>query len=141
MELAVGGSVVAPLADGQGGLTSGAVLGRGFVGMRKNFPDLTLAGHVGFSLAEDARFGDRAEGRMVATAGVGTLLPLSRIWMLLAEFDYSGGQFEGEPSVARGLAGLDWRPFGSLVVRGGLAAGLSDGAPRWSGVGSVVFHY
>jgi hypothetical protein len=141
IELAVGATCTLPLADGGSGLTSGAVQGSGFVGLRKRMSALTLAGHAGFALSEAARYGEEAEGRLTATAGIGALFPLAPMWVLVTEIDYAGAEFEGDGSIARGLIGLDWRPMSNMLVRGGLAAGLSDAAPDVTALTSVVFDF
>lgn len=140
-DLGVGAKVSVPLADSQTGLTSGAVLGSGFVGMRKSFASFTLVGHAGFVVPDESHYGDDAPGRWSATAGVGALVPITRLWVLIAEVDYDGARFDQEDASARALVGLDWRPAESMAVRGGVAAGLTDAGPRVSGVASFVFHY
>lgn len=141
LELSVGATCSLPLADGDSGLTSGAVQGSGFVGLRKRFSTLTIAGHLGFAVSDEARYGIRAEGLLSATAGIGVLLPLAPMWVLLTELDYAGAEFEGEGFVSRGLIGLDWRPMSNMVVRGGVGAGLSDAAPGAFGLASLVFDF
>jgi len=141
LELSVGATCSLPLADGDSGLTSGAVQGSGFVGLRKRFSALTLAGHLGFAVSEDPRYGARAEGLRSATAGMGALFPLTSMWVVVTEIDYAGAEFEGEGFSSRGLIGLDWRPMSNMVVRGGVGAGLSDAAPGVFGLASLVFDF
>ena len=138
-ELSVGATCSLPLAHGDSGLTSGAVQGSGFAGLRKRFSSLTLAGHVGFAVTEEARFGQGAEGRLSATAGLGVLVPLAPMWVLLTELDYAGAQFEGDGAYSRVLLGLDWRPMSNMAVRGGVGTGLTDAAPEAIGLASLVF--
>lgn len=140
LDVAVGAVLDLPLADGHSGVTSGAASGQGFVGLRKAFSSLTLAGHVGIGTAEKARFGDGASESTFMSAGVGLLIPLAPLWVLITEADYEGNHFEGEGASARGLVGLDWRPTENFIVRGGIAVGLTDAAPDLSLAASLVFH-
>ena len=138
-ELSVGATCSLPLANGDSGLTSGAVQGSGFAGLRKRFSALTIAGHVGFAVTEEARFGQDADGRLSGTAGVGVLVPLAPMWVLITEVDYAGAEFEGDGASSRVLLGLDWRPMSNMVFRGGIGTGLTDGAPEAIGLASLVF--
>jgi hypothetical protein len=139
VELSLGATCTVPLAHADSGLTSGAVQGSGFVGLRRRWSALTIAGHVGLARSEAARSGDGAEGRLSGTAGIGVLFPLAPMWVLVAELDHAGPEFEGDGSVSRLLVGLDWRPLANMVVRGGVGAGLSDAAPDATGLASLVF--
>jgi hypothetical protein len=138
-DLTVGATCVLPLADGDSGLTSGALQGSGFVGLRKRFSAVTLAGHAGFTVSEDARYGEKAEGLVAATLGFGALVPIAPMWVLVTELDYAGAEFEADGVSSRALLGLDWRPMSTLVVRGGVGAGLSDAAPDVFAIASVAF--
>jgi hypothetical protein len=140
-ELSVGATCSLPLAHGDSGLTSGAVGGSGFAGMRKRFSALTIAGHVGFAITEEARFGQNAEGRLSGTAGFGVLIPLAPMWVLLTELDVAGAAFEGDGASSRVLLGLDWRPMSNMVFRGGIGTGLTDSAPGAIGLASLVFDF
>jgi hypothetical protein len=121
-ELSVGATCSLPLAHGDSGLTSGAVGGSGFAGMRK-------------------RFCQNAEGRLSGTAGFGVLIPLAPMWVLLTELDVAGAAFEGDGASSRVLLVLDWRPMSNMVFRGGIGTGLTDSAPGAIGLASLVFDF
>jgi hypothetical protein len=140
LDVAVGGLVDLPLADGNSGITSGAASGQGFVGLRKAFSSLTLAGHAGIGTAEKARFGEDAPGTTFVSAGTGLLIPLAPLWVLITEVDYEGNRFEGEGASAQALVGLDWRPTENFIVRGGISFGLTEAAPDVSLAASLAFH-
>lgn len=141
-DLAVGGSVDLPLSDDDSGLTSGAVRGRGFAALRARLSGGgAIVGHAGLVNSGDARFGAGASGRTAAIAGVGLLQPISRIWTFTGEIDYQGAVLDGTEAATRAAAGLDWRPTENIAARGGLAAGLTDGAPSISGILSCVFYF
>jgi hypothetical protein len=142
IDLAVGASVDLPLSGDESGLTSGAVQGRGFAALRGRLSGGgAIVGHAGLAISGDARFGDGAAGRTAAMAGVGLLQPISRIWTFTGEVDYQGARFDGTAAASTVLAGLDWRPTDNIVARGGLAAGLTEGAPAISTVLSFVFYF
>jgi hypothetical protein len=142
IDLAVGASVDLPLSGDDTGLTSGAVWGRGFVALRGPLSGGgAIVGHAGLANSGDAHFGDGATGRTAAIAGVGLLQPLTRIWTFSGEIDYQGALFDGTEAATRVAAGLDWRPTENIAARGGLAAGLTEGAPSISGVLSCAFYF
>ena len=141
-DLSLGGTLTVPLADRASGRTSGALTGSGFVAFRGRLPrGAALVAHVGVEASGDARFGAGARALHPAVAGAGGLVPLSRIWTLLAEVDYEGALYEGAHDRALGLLGIDWRPTGNLVVRGGAAARLDGEAADQEGILSVAFHF
>jgi len=141
-DLAVGAAVDVPVSGDDTGLTSGAVRGRGFAALRGRLSGGgAIVGHAGLENSGDARFGDGAGGRTAAIAGVGLLQPISRIWTLTGEIDYQGPVLDGTEAATRVAAGLDWRPTENIAARGGLAAGLTDGAPKISGVLSCAFYF
>jgi hypothetical protein len=141
-DLSVGASLDLPLSADDSGLTSGAVRGRAFAALRGRLSGGgAIVGHAGLANSGDARFGDGASGRTAAIAGVGLLQPISRIWTFAGEIDYQGAILDGTEAVARVAAGLDWRPTENIAVRGGLAAGLTDGAPAISGLLSCAFYF
>jgi len=118
------------------------VVGRGFAALRGRLSGGgAIVAHAGVAVSGDARFGDGAGGRTAALAGIGVLQPLSRIWTFMGEVAYQGPRFDGTAADSRILAGLDWRPTENIAARGGLAAGLSDGAPSISGVLSCAFYF
>ena len=141
IELAVGAALVIPLAHGDSGLTSGALQGEGFAALRKSFTRGSLIGHAGIATAGAARQGSEADGRSAIAAGVGGLIPMAPLWVFIAEVDYDGAGFEGDGSSTRGLVGVDWRPTENVVARGGVAAGLSDGAPNIVALVSMAFGF
>jgi hypothetical protein len=141
-DLAVGAAFDVPLAGDETGLTSGAVRGRGFAALRGRLAGGgAIVGHAGLVNSGDAQFGDGASGRTAAIAGLGLLQPISRIWTFMGEIDYQGAVLEGTEAATRAAAGLDWRPTENIAARGGLAAGLTDGAPKISGVLSCAFYF
>jgi len=138
LDLAVGGRVTVPLGDEQAGRGTGVFQYEVFTGMRKSWPRVTLVGSAGVAVRKDSRAPGEAEGRTSLKLGIGTLVPLSLLWTMIAEVDYEGARFEGEGSEAMALVGFDWRPTKFLAARVGGGAGLTDGAADLTAVLSVV---
>jgi hypothetical protein len=140
VDLALGASASIPIAGDTSGLTSGAMEVRGFVGARGALPGGTaLIGHVGLATSGTSGFSG-ASGGTALRAGVGSLVPLARIWTLILEADYEGGLFAGQGSGTTALAGLDWRPTENIVVRGGMGGGWGRAA-EFTGILAVAFRF
>jgi hypothetical protein len=140
VDLALGASASFPLEGDGSGLTSGAVEVRGFVGARGALPGgAALIGHAGFATAGSSGYSG-APGGTALRAGVGSLIPLARIWTLILEAEYEGGLYAGQESGTAALAGLDWRPTENIAVRGGVGGGWGRAA-EVSGILSAVFRY
>lgn len=140
VDLALGASASIPIAGDASGLTSGAMEVNGFVGARGALPGGTaLIGHAGFATAGTSGYSG-APGGTALRAGVGSLVPLARIWTLILEAQYEGGLFAGQAAGTTALAGLDWRPTENIVMRGGLGGGWGR-APDFTGILAVAFRY
>ena len=140
VDLSLGASASIPVAGDTSGLTSGAMEVRGFVGARGALPGgSALIGHVGFATAGTSGFSG-ASGGTTLRAGVGSLVPLARIWTLILEAEYEGGLFAGQGSGTTALAGLDWRPTENIVVRGGMGGGWGRAA-EFTGILAVAFRF
>ena len=140
VDLSLGASASIPIAGDSSGLTSGAMEVRGFVGARGSLPGgSALIGHVGFATAGTSGFSG-ASGGTALRAGIGSLVPLARIWTLILEAEYEGGLFAGQRSGTTALAGLDWRPTENIVVRGGIAGGWGR-AVDFTSILGVAFRF
>jgi len=140
-DLAVGGKVTAPLGDEQAGLGPGVFQYEVFTGLRKTWSRATLVGSAGVVGRDDSKAVGAAEGQTSLKLGLGTLVPLSLLWTMMAEVAYESARFEGEGSDANLFVGFDWRPTKFLAARGGAGAGLSDEAADFSAVLSVVVFF
>jgi hypothetical protein len=138
LDLAVGGKVTIPLGDENEGRGPGVYQYEVFTGVRKTLPRVTLVGSVGVTGREDSKSAGLAEGKTSLKLGIGTLIPLSLLWMMTAEVAYESARFEREDPEASMLVGLDWRPTKFLAARGGAGAGLSDGAADFRAILSLV---
>jgi len=138
LDLAIGGTLTVPSGNEQAGRGTGVFQYEVFTGMRKSWPRATLIASAGVAAREDSKAPGEAEGRTSLKLGMGTLIPLSLLWTMIAEVDYESGRFEGEGSDAKALVGFDWRPTKFLAARFGGGAGLTDGAADLNAVLSVV---
>lgn len=137
-DLAVGGTVTAPLGDEQTGLGPGVFQYEAFTGMRKTWSRASLVGSAGVAGRDDSEGVGAAAGRTSLRLGLGTLVPLSLLWTMMAEMAYESARFEGDGSEANLFIGFDWRPTKFLAARGGVGAGLSSEAADFKAVLSVV---
>ncbi len=141
VEMAIGAEATLPLAGASTGRGPGAFRYAAFVGLRRSFSGATLIGSVGATDSSDSKGAGGTRGRSAALLGAGLLLPLSYVWTLVGEVTYDGARYEGSGSDARALVGLDWRPTENIVIRGGVARGISEAAPDWSADLSAAFHF
>jgi len=140
-DLAIGARASIPVAPDDSGLTSGAWEGRGFVAFRGAWRQAALIGHLGIGVSSDAHYEEGAAGRTFATASIGSVVALSRLWNLLAEISFEGARFGGEEERGRGLVGLDWHPTVNIRVRGGVGSGWGSESGAFSGIAAMAFHF
>ena len=140
-ELSVGGRVTIPLGDEQAGRGPGVFQYEGFTGVRKSWPRVTLVGSAGVAGRDDSQAPGAAEGRTSLKLGVGTVIPLSLLWTMMAEVAYESARFAGEGGNAEFVIGFDWRPTNFLAARGGAGAGLTGEAADFTAVLSVVMFF
>jgi hypothetical protein len=140
-DLSIGAKVSFPAAPDDSGLTSGAIVGRGFVAFRGAWRRAALIGHLGLGASDDSGYEQGAEGETFATGSFGAVVGLSRLWNLTAEVDFEGARFEGEEERGRGVVGLDWHPTVNIRVRGGLGSGWGRDAGAIRGLAAMAFHF
>jgi hypothetical protein len=140
VEVALGILVQLPTGDEEKFLGTGETTVEFFAAARKNFSGMSLAGNLGVRVNQDADFdGIELEGRNSLMAGAALLFPLGQRLVFSLEWALETERFDGLKNDSRLLGGLDYALNDSLVVRGGLVAGLSDGAPDAGAIGSVVW--
>ncbi|HET6278666.1 MAG TPA: hypothetical protein VFG08_07775 [Candidatus Polarisedimenticolia bacterium] len=140
-DLAVGGRVTIPLGDDQAGRGPGVFQYEAFTGVRKTWPRATVVGSAGVAGRDDSQAPGAADGRISLKLGVGTLIPLSLLWTMMAEVAYESARFAGEGSDAEIVVGFDWRPTKFLAARCGAGAGVTDEAADFTAVISVVMFF
>lgn len=92
--------------------------------------DITIGGHVGLRYNGDGEFQTvDINGDTSFEVGGMALFPLAHEVTLVAEANVETKRFDGADSIANLLAGVDWKAFRRGVLRGAVAAGLTDSSP------------
>jgi hypothetical protein len=140
-ELAVGAAATIPMADEDSGRGPGNFRYEGFIAARRSYSRATLVWNAGWTDRSDAKGPVGARGRNALRAGAGVLVPLSYEWTFVGEIGYDPARYRGDGDESWALAGLDWRPTGNVVVRGGVRRGWSEVAPSFAAILSAAFHF
>ncbi len=130
LKIALGVLLTAPTGDEQDLLGTGETDVEFFSAARKDFEHITLAGNVGLRINQDPDFdGLDLEGKNSLLLGAALLFPTTERLALTLEWALETERFDGRKNDARVLGGFDLRTNESLLFRGALGAGTSDGAP------------
>lgn len=141
VEMSVGAIATLPLGEEERGRGAGSLRYEAFLGLRKRLTRVTLIGSAALKRHDDSEGPGAAEGNTTARIGIGAIVPLTRIWVLIAEATYEGAPYGDEDDPAVLLLGLDWRPTENLAIRGAVAAGLTDPAPDLHALLSAAFNF
>lgn len=128
----VGGVLTIPTGDDTAGLGNDAFGASVFGALRYQLQQATIAAHIGFRFNGDAEILGLVErdGEVSAQLGAAVIYPLRNdSFSVIGELDFEGERFDGADDAFRVLGGLNWRVGRQGMVRGAVAAGLSDGAP------------
>jgi hypothetical protein len=129
LEMSLGAAATIPFGDEESGRGPGRSQYQVFVGLRKNFAKWTWVSSAGLGDRADSEAFGRAEGRGTVRVATGVLIPISHIWVFMAEANFEEERYRDQGDDGRVLAGLDWRPTENTVFRGAVGAGLTDEAP------------
>ncbi len=141
VEMSVGAIATLPLGDEERGRGAGSLRYEACLGLRTRLTRVTLIGSAALKRHDDSEGPGAAEGNTTARIGIGAIVPLTRIWVLIAEATHEGAPYGDEDDPAVLLLGLDWRPTENLAIRGAVAAGLTDPAPDLHALLSAAFNF
>jgi hypothetical protein len=111
-----------------------------FGGLRKDFSWVSLSGNLGVRINQDPDFGVvELEGESSLLGGFAAQFPVGNRWVLTVEWAIESERYDGLGTDSRLLGGFDLGLGESLMVRGAVAAGLSDAAPGTAALGSLVW--
>ncbi len=129
-ELAAGALLTIPTGDNTAGLGRDAFDIEGFGSIRYSARKLIYAGNVGFRLNGDGEIGGTSfSGKTQGWIAGGVIVPMSSAVSLIGELSLRSEAIEQGDADHRILGGIDWKAFQRGMLRGAIAAGLSDGAP------------
>jgi len=140
VKIALGLMLTAPTGSSSKFLGTGETNFELFGGIRKDFSRITLAGNVGFRVNQDPDFPDvMIEGKNSLLFGAGVLIPAGSKCVLSAEWAFETERFEGMKNDSRLMGGAEYRQNESLMYRGAVGGGLSNGSPDFELTGGVVW--
>jgi hypothetical protein len=140
MAFSVGLLVTAPTGSEDKFLGTGETNVEFFGGVRKALGRVTLAGNLGMRINQDADFDEvELEGQNSLLGGAAVLVEATRNVGLILEYAVESARYEGTGTDARLLGGFDWSVSEQFLVRGGVAGGLSNGAPDVELIGSAAW--
>lgn len=129
-EIAAGALVTVPTGDNTAGLGRDAFDIEAFGSVRYSAKKLIYAGNAGVRLNGDGEIGGVSfSGKTQGWLAGGVIVPMSSEVSLIGELSLRSESIDRGESDHRILGGIDWKPFQRGMLRGAVAAGLSDGAP------------
>jgi hypothetical protein len=141
VEMSLGAAATLPLADEESGRGPGRSQYQAFIGLRKNFARSTWIWSAGVGDRGDSKAFGGAEGRTTFRVATGLLVPISLMWVFMAEARFEEERYRDQGDDGRVLVGLDWRPTENTVFRGAAGTGLTDEAPDVVATLSAVFTF
>lgn len=139
---AVGALATVPTGDDTAGLGNDAFSFGGFVSIRQPLDRATLSGAFGVRVHEDGTtLGVPLEGETSAFLRVGVLGPVRPNLTVFGEAQVESERFRRLDTDFRLLGGTNWKVTERGVVRGGIAIGLSDGAPDVQVIGGYAAQF
>jgi len=141
VKISLGILLVAPTGDEDKFLGSGETNVEFFGGIRKDLTHVSLAANAGFRINQDPDIEDLSgvEGKNSILLGGALLFPATQNLVLTAEYALETERFEGLKNDSRLLGGFEYRDGEDLMWRGAIGGGLSDGAPDFELLASVVW--
>jgi hypothetical protein len=141
-DFAAGALVTVPTGDDAVGLGNDAFGLALFGSARYRLPRFAIGAHLGARFNEDGQiFGVAREGETSLFFGGAVTWPLSDEITAVGEVRYEGERFTGGDEDTRVLGGLNWRVFNTGMLRGAVAAGLSDGSPDIQFIGAYAAQF
>ncbi len=141
LEMSIGAAATLPLADEDAGRGPGRSEYQAFVGLRKRFARSTWIWTASLTERDDAKSPGGAGGNTTGRFGTGVLVPISLMWVFIAEATYEGAPYGDADDIADLLIGLDWRPTENTIVRGAIGGGLTDATPDFEAVLAAAFTF
>ena len=130
LDLSAGAVLTIPTGDDTAGLGFNSFSGQLFGGLRYQFDEFELGGHVGVRYNGDGDFqGFSLDGKGSFELGVSALFPLANHVSLVGEAQMETDRFDQVDASTQLLFGVNWRAFGRGMFRGAVAGGLTNGAP------------
>ncbi|MGH9870841.1 MAG: hypothetical protein ACREAA_22110 [Candidatus Polarisedimenticolia bacterium] len=141
MKISVGVLFTLPTGSEDDFLGTGETNVEFFAGARKEWGKFTLAGNLGIRINQDADLGDsiELEGQNSLLGGVAMLITATSNLTLVLEYAIESERYEGLSNDARLFGGFDWSLSEHFMLRGGVGGGLSEGAPDFQMIGSIVW--
>lgn len=140
---AVGGVISVPTGDDSVGLGSDAFAASLFGAARVRLGgSYLLSFNAGVRSTGDGRvFGVDIDGKTSVFAAGAVLYPLSNKVTLVGETRFENRRFRQGDKDTRVLAGVNWRILNQGMVRGAVAAGLSDGQPDVQVIAAYAYQF
>ncbi|MFQ5700495.1 MAG: hypothetical protein ACE5HU_01455, partial [Acidobacteriota bacterium] len=111
-----------------------------FGSARRNFDHMSLVGHIGVRINQDADLGPlQLEGDNSFLAGAAFQFPAGERLLFTVEWAVETNRFEGRNNSSQLLGGFQYEVVDSVLVRGALAGALSSDTPDADFIGSVVW--
>lgn len=140
VRISAGLMITAPTGDEDRLLGTGETNVEFFAGLRSDYTHVTLAANLGMRVNQDAEFdGVPVEGKNSFLAGGAMMFPVTDQLVLTAELAFESERFEGLDNDTRLIGGFEYRRNESILYRGGIGGGLSDGAPDFELIGGAVW--
>lgn len=129
-DVAVGALATVPTGDDTSGLGFDAFQFQLFGALRHRTGQTTVAARLGVRANGDGRIGGaELDGRTSAVLSAAIVYPASERLSFVGEVSLESKRFRQMDSDTRILGGANWRAFDRGILRGAVAAGLTDGAP------------
>jgi hypothetical protein len=134
--------ITVPTGDDTSGLGFNSFSTEAFGGVSRSFKDLVIDGHVGLRLNGNGKFqGVDLTGKTSFEVGFSALFPLANRVSLVGEALFESDRFDQMDASSQILAGINWRAFGRGMLRGAVAAGLTNGSPDFRVIASYAYTF
>jgi hypothetical protein len=134
--------VTVPTGDDNSGLGFNSFSTEAFGGVSHRFDDVIVDGHVGMRFNGNGKIqGVDLTGKTSFEVGFSALFPLANRVSLVAEGLFESDRFDQIDASTQLLAGVNWRAFGRGMLRGAVAAGLTNGAPDFRVIASYAYTF
>jgi len=139
--IVVGGIVKLPTASEDDGLGTGQMDFEVFGAARKDLGHVSAIANAGVRFNQDPDLPGNIGGKTSFLLGGGVIIGLTPVVHNSWEITFESERFEDSEADIRLTPGLGWRVGNRGVLRGAVGIGLSEGAPDFEGLFSLIITY
>jgi len=141
-DLTAGLLLTVPTGDDNSGLGYNSFSEQIFGGVAYRLDNLVIGGHFGLRLNGNGDFqGTSLSGKTSFELAGNVVIPTAHKLSVVAEAKIETERFDNQDSIVQLLGGVNWHAFGRGMLRGAIAAGLTDAAPNFTFLASYAYTF